>query len=96
MDMIEYWQERSRSAVLPIQLNISVFITRTNNVYEIEGVQVISGERVQIDRKMKEIAIAHKEETVWAHVCGPADFVRKVNNESVRHRFVFHNETFEF
>lgn len=94
--MIEYWQERARTAVLPIQLNISVFITRTDTSHPVEGVQVICGERVQVDKKMNEIKSSHLKQKVWAHACGPIDFVRKVNNESVRHKFVFHNEIFEF
>lgn len=96
MDMIEYWQERSRTAVLPIQVNLSIFITRSNTSHQIKGVQVVCGERVQIDKKMQEIANAHTDQKVWIHGCGPTDFIRKVNNESVNHRFVFHNETFNF
>ena len=101
IDMFRYWTSRSKSAVLPIRLSISIFFTRMHEnvptvIDNLEGFRKSFGSRPQINTEMDRIKDENMKRKVWAHVCGSALFTRTVINEAVKHKFSVHHETFEF
>lgn len=100
MDMFIYWTEKAKSAVQPICLSLTVFVTRMNegpNVFDgLEGCKIVYGERPDIKAEMDKIETVNANRRVWAHACGGDLFTRTVINEAARHKFACHNETFEF
>jgi hypothetical protein len=101
MDMFKYWTEQIHDAVLPIQLHITVYVTRMKQGYhaieKLQSFKLVYGQRPQVDIEMDSIKALHeKQRRVWAHVCGSTAFTRTVINEAVRCEFDIHHETFEF
>lgn len=100
MDMFTYWVEKSKKAIQPIQLHVSVYITRMNEgtdfFKDVPGFNIIYGERPDIKVDMDRIKTTNSQQRVWAHACGSNAFTKTVINEAIRHDFDVHNETFEF
>lgn len=100
MDMFTYWTEKAKNAIQPINLHVSVYVTRMTEGPDrfegMEGFNVIYGQRPNISTDMDKIKATNSRQTVWAHACGSFLFTRTVINEAIRHEFEVHNETFEF
>lgn len=100
MDMFTYWVEKSKSAIQPIHLHVSVYVTRMNEgidyFKDIGGFNIVYGTRPNIETEMDKIKTNNPQQRVWAHACGSSLFTRTVINEAIRHDFDAHNETFEF
>lgn len=98
--MFNYWDERSKTAISPINLNVNIFVTRMNEgpnpVEGLRGFSVIYGERPNVAAEMDKIKTLNATRRVFSHVCGNAAFTRIVINESHNHHFDAHHETFEF
>ncbi|KAI7903252.1 ferric reductase like transmembrane component-domain-containing protein [Cokeromyces recurvatus] len=100
MEIFTFWAKECASAIHPISLSVSIYVTRMkegpNIVNHLHGFQLIYGQRPQISADMDKIAALHSNHRVWAHVCGSPAFTRTVINEAILHDFEAHNETFEF
>jgi hypothetical protein len=100
MDMVTYWQDRCESAILPIKLNVSVYVTRVQegpDYFEnLKQCSVQYGTRPDIATTMENIKLDSVGREVWVHVCGSDLFTRSVMNEATRWNFDAHHETFEF
>ncbi|KAF7730286.1 ferric/cupric-chelate reductase [Apophysomyces ossiformis] len=98
--LIDYFIEKCKSAVMPIKLDVALYVTRTksgDNLLEgREGCQMIYGRRPDIGDHMQNIRNQHGKDRVWVHVCGSDLFMRTVLNGAVKHGWDAHHETFEF
>lgn len=101
VDMFRYWEKQVQDSLLPIQLQVSIYVTRMkeghHDINELGPFKVVYGQRPQPNIVMDMVKTLHsKQHRVWAHVCGSTVFTRTVINEAVRCDFDVHHETFEF
>lgn len=101
MDIFHYWVEKSQQAIQPINLNVTIYVTRVQEgpdiVSALPGFKIIYGQRPHVETEMDRIkTLSGLHNRVWAHACGSSVFTREVINQAVKHHFDCHNETFEF
>lgn len=99
--MFRHWTELVYSAILPIQVSISVYVTRMkqgqHELSQLAPFTLFFGERPDVSAEMDKVKSAHAPHLrVWAHVCGSTPFTCTVVNEAIEHEFDIHHETFEF
>ncbi|KAI9478115.1 MAG: ferric reductase like transmembrane component-domain-containing protein [Benjaminiella poitrasii] len=99
--MYTHWVKQIETAILPVHLFVSVFITRMesgyHNIEEFEQFKVVYGKRPDVSVEMMNIKKTYPpSQQVWAHVCGSTSFTRTVINEAVHHKYEVHQEVFEF
>ncbi|ORX48494.1 hypothetical protein DM01DRAFT_1326206 [Hesseltinella vesiculosa] len=94
-DQILYWRDRAAKAILPVTLDLQLYVTR-----EPRGEKSVSGfdrtrygQRPQMDECMNTIPVQHH---VCVHTCGSDAFMSSVINEASRRGWHHHHETFEF
>ncbi|KAL0086073.1 ferric reductase like transmembrane component-domain-containing protein [Phycomyces blakesleeanus] len=105
MDMLAYWNEKCKSAILPISLTVFIHVTRQKsgeNLLEgYPGSDVFYGTRPDIPGYMQMIEDEEKQRGrdhshVYVHTCGTDDFMRTVWNTALKHDWDTHRETFDF
>ncbi|CAO0791964.1 unnamed protein product [Mucor circinelloides] len=101
INMFRHWTELVHSAILPIQLSVSVYVTRMkqgqHELSQLAPFSLFFGERPDVSAEMDKVKSAHApHHRVWAHVCGSTPFTCTVINEAIEHEFDIHHETFEF
>ncbi|KAG0166102.1 hypothetical protein DFQ28_002768 [Apophysomyces sp. BC1034] len=100
LDLIDYFVEKCKSAVMPIKLDVALYVTRVKSGENLlegrEGCRMVYGERPNIGEHMQNIENEHKHGRVWVHTCGSDEFMRIVLNGAVSHGWDYHHETFEF
>ncbi|KAI8064523.1 hypothetical protein BC940DRAFT_305931 [Gongronella butleri] len=94
-DQIQYWRDRANQAILPLTLDLQLYITREPlGEKPIPGFdKTIYGHRPQIDQCMNGIPEQHH---VFVHACGSDVFMSNVVNEATSRGWPYHHETFEF
>ncbi|KAI8643016.1 hypothetical protein BD408DRAFT_343239 [Parasitella parasitica] len=101
ISMFRHWTSLIHSAILPVRLSVSVYVTRMkqgrHDLSQLEPFSLFFGKRPDVSAEMSKIKAAHNPyHRVWVHVCGSTSFTRTVINEAVEHDFDMHHETFEF
>ncbi|CAO3627638.1 unnamed protein product [Cunninghamella echinulata] len=94
-DQIFYWQERANQSLLPLTLDLNIYLTRENS--QLGGIagfnKTIYGQRPVIEDCMNSIP---EQKSVVVHACGSDLFMSSVINEAVSKGWHYHHETFEF
>ena len=87
------------TAIHPPRIGFEIYVTKTDipNGYEapLPYCSVLPGRPVLTDIVAR-IDHYHKNENVAAHVCGPSEFMREVNNAGNHRGWKIRQETFEF
>lgn len=101
-DQISYWQERANQSLLPLTLDLNIYLTREKHNGDVGGAttnaiagfnKVIYGQRPNIEDCMNAIP---EQKSVIVHACGSDLFMSTVINQAVSKGWAYHHETFEF
>ncbi|KAI7865067.1 ferric reductase like transmembrane component-domain-containing protein [Spinellus fusiger] len=105
IDFIAYWNDKSKTAILPFTLNVFVYVTRVNSgdnlLEQYPNAELTYGKRPDIPAIMQRIENEEKQYStqptnVFVHACGTSDFMCLIHNTALKHHWMAHTETFEF
>lgn len=94
-EQIDYWRERAHASLLPITLDLTVYVTREplgeDNLPGFD--KTVYGSRPKIAQCLDTIP---EQKSVFVHTCGSDQFMTNVVNQAVSRKWDYHHETFEF
>ncbi|ORZ04923.1 ferric reductase like transmembrane component-domain-containing protein [Absidia repens] len=94
-EQIDYWRERARVSILPMTLDLAIYVTREplgqDNISGFD--KTVYGSRPNISACMD---TCPEQKSVFVHTCGADQFMTTVINQAVTRKWDYHHETFEF